>query len=365
MTAVNGVVPTAVSVLPRQLAWERISLSHATITAGWVEAEVVSTTSLGIESDLQNNRDSVQFERVDIPCCPYDPNDKTVFGAYCEANYLEIGDTLEYRIRFMNTGTAPANTVILIDTLDASVLDLRTFQVIGHSHDMHWDISGPGKLTITYPDINLPDSSVSFLDSQGFFKFRIVMRDTVSNLTQSGSAAYIYFDNELPIQTNTPTIIAVDSIPVSFLTATDAICGAENGFIDANISFGIGTDSAFWSTGSTLLPLPYNDENSYIVELVDEYGCRYLDSVAVSCNILTSVEFFGDVLNVYPNPSSGMYYVSVKGDISVFDASGREVFRTSSFSIPTAVDISSLPAGIYTIRLTNAEGVFSGRVVRE
>jgi hypothetical protein len=60
-----------------------------------------------------------------------------------------------------------------------------------------------------------------------------------------------------------------------------------------------------------------------------------------------------------------MYYVSVKGDISVFDASGREVFRTSSFSIPTAVDISSLPAGIYTIRLTNAEGVFSGRVVRE
>ncbi|MDB4678144.1 T9SS type A sorting domain-containing protein [bacterium] len=230
---------------------------------------------------------------------------------------------------------------------------------------MNWDISGPGKLTITYPDINLPDSSVSFLGSQGFFKFRVVMRDTVSNLTQSGSSAFIYFDNEAPIETNEPTIIAVDSIPVSELTATDAICEGESGLIDASISFGIGADSAYWSNGSTGLPLPYNDEGTYTVELVDEYGCRYLDSIAVSCNILTSIDENGEEFSVYPNPSNGKYYVNAKGNVRVFDVSGKEVYRTSSFNAPTEVDLSALPSGIYTIQLTNKGGVFTGKVVRE
>jgi hypothetical protein len=277
---------------------------------------------------------------------------------------VEIGDTLEYRIRFMNTGTAPANTVVLIDTLDASVLDLRTFRVIGHSHPMNWDISGPGKLTITYPDINLPDSSVSFLGSQGFFKFRIVMRDTVSNLTQSGSSAFIYFDNEAPIETNEPTIIAVDSIPVSELTATDAICGGESGLIDAGISFGIGADSAYWSNGSTGLPLPYNDEGTYTVELVDEYGCRYLDSITVSCNILTSIDENGETFSVYPNPSNGKYYVNAKGNIRVFDVSGKEVYRASSINAPTEVDLSLLPSGIYTVQIRTEKGMSVGKLVK-
>jgi uncharacterized repeat protein (TIGR01451 family) len=366
LTSVTGFNQADSVLQPGQVLTDLITLNHATNNStASVGVDIISNTDLGSELALSDNQDSVEVDINFTPCCPYDPNDKTVFGAYCEANYVEIGDTLEYRIRFMNTGTAPANTVILIDTLDASVLDLRTFRVIGHSHPMYWDISGPGKLTITYPDINLPDSSVSFLGSQGFFKFRIVMRDTVSNLTQSGSSAFIYFDNEAPIETNEPNIIAVDSIPVSELTATDAICGGESGLIDASISFGIGADSAYWGNGSTGLPLPYNDEGTYTVELVDEYGCRYLDSIAVSCNILTSIEENGEEFSVYPNPSNGKYYVNAKGNVRVFDVSGKEVYRTSSFNAPTEVDLSALPSGIYTIQLTNKGGVFTGKVVRE
>jgi uncharacterized repeat protein (TIGR01451 family) len=371
LTTVTGFNQVDTVLQPGQVLTDIISLSNGTDNAtATVSTTVISNTDLGSEIATNDNQDSVDVV-INIPptpvtpCCPYDPNDKTVFGAYCEANYVEIGDTLEYRIRFMNTGTAPANTVILIDTLDASVLDLRTFRVIGHSHPMYWDISGPGKLTITYPDINLPDSSVSFLGSQGFFKFRIVMRDTVSNLTQSGSSAFIYFDNEAPIETNEPTIIAVDSIPVSELTATDAICGGESGLIDASISFGIGADSAYWGNGSTGLPLLFNDEGTYTVELVDEYGCRYLDSIAVSCNILTSVDENGETFSVYPNPSNGKYYVNAKGIVRVFDVSGKEVYRTSSFNAPTEVDLSALPSGVYTMQLTNKGGAFVGKVVKE
>lgn len=73
---------------------------------------------------------------------------------------------------------------------------------------------------------------------------------------------------------------------------------------------------------------------------------------------------FGQV-NVYPNPSNGKYYINAKGNVRVFDAMGKEVYRTSSFNAPTEVDLSTFPSGIYTIQLTNKGGVFTGKVVRE
>lgn len=71
------------------------------------------------------------------------------------------------------------------------------------------------------------------------------------------------------------------------------------------------------------------------------------------------------LLSVYPNPSNGKYYVNAKGNVRVFDVSGKEVYRTSSFNAPTEVDLSALPSGVYTIQLTNKGGVFTGKVVRE
>jgi hypothetical protein len=81
--------------------------------------------------------------------------------------------------------------------------------------------------------------------------------------------------------------------------------------------------------------------------------------------ITSSVDIENRVLNIYPNPSNGKYYVNAKGNVRVFDVSGKEVYRTSSFNAPTEVDLSALPSGIYTIQLTNKGGVFTGKLVRE
>ena len=322
-----------------------------------ISTNITSFSNLTEETLLINNSDSTEVVILNDICCPSDPNDKTVNKGECEANYVEKGDTLKYLIRFMNTGTAPAQNVVIIDTVDYAALDLQTFRVIGHSHDMDWDISGPGKLTITFPNIQLPDSSVSFFDSQGFFKYEIVLRDTIANFTHTGQPAYIYFDYEEVVITNTPTIIAVDSIPASQITATDAICDGQFGEIGAELSFGLNIDSATWSNGATGLPLLYNVEDVYIVELVDQYGCHYLDSIEVDCQIVTTTgqsQTQSHIL-VYPNPSKGVIEVTwdsadEKLSYTVSNIVGQDMLQGTLDRFSSQINLSKFDEGHYLIK---------------
>ena len=111
--------------------------------------------------------------------------------------------------------------------------------------------------------------------------------------------------------------------------------------------------------------LNFQDANGVnATEPVDEHGCRYLDSIAVSCNILTSIDENGEVYSVYPNPSNGKYYVNAKGHVRVFDVSGKEVYRRSSFNAPMELDLSELPAGIYTVRLNTKIGTITRKLIK-
>lgn len=142
----------------------------------------------------------------------YDPNDKNVFkksfyefvGNGFQESTIAYGfdDELEYTIRFQNTGTAPAQNVYIIDTLDTE-LDWSTFQLLNTTHDMNVVNLGNGILRFEFNNIWLPDSSVSQELSQGHLVFRI--RETPGNdiYSEITNTAYIYFDWNPAIITNT------------------------------------------------------------------------------------------------------------------------------------------------------------------
>lgn len=142
----------------------------------------------------------------------YDPNDKTVFkksfyemvGNGFQESTIAYGfdDELEYTIRFQNTGTAPAQNIYIIDTLDTE-LDWSTFQVLNTTHEMNVVNLGNGILRFEFNNIWLPDSSVSQELSQGHLTFRI--RETPNNALYSEitNTAYIFFDWNPAIITNT------------------------------------------------------------------------------------------------------------------------------------------------------------------
>lgn len=142
----------------------------------------------------------------------YDPNDKTVFkksfyemvGNDFQESTIAYGfdDELEYTIRFQNTGTAPAQNIYILDTLDTE-LDWSTFQLLNTTHDINVVNLGNGVLRFEFNNIWLPDSSVSQELSQGHLTFRI--RETPGNdiFSEITNTAYIFFDWNPAIITNT------------------------------------------------------------------------------------------------------------------------------------------------------------------
>ncbi len=138
----------------------------------------------------------------------YDPNDKNASTDYMNDNYplgyldAFIDDALTYTIRFQNTGTAPAQNVYILDTL-SSLLDWSSFTLIEASHPMQVVNLGNGVLRFEFNQIWLPDSSSNEPASHGQLTYRI--RETPSNAIMSTikNTAYIYFDWNAPIITNT------------------------------------------------------------------------------------------------------------------------------------------------------------------
>jgi uncharacterized repeat protein (TIGR01451 family) len=128
----------------------------------------------------------------------YDPNMKEVYPVNVLPGY---DDWFTYTIHFQNTGNAPAFNIRLRDTLDAN-LDINSFEVRGYSHPAQISING-NILTVRFNNIMLPDSTTDYEGSMGYFQYRLKPLPNLPNGTQIENTAYIYFDYNAPIITNT------------------------------------------------------------------------------------------------------------------------------------------------------------------
>jgi uncharacterized repeat protein (TIGR01451 family) len=162
------------------------------------------------ETDITpNNNSDTLFVRVQGG---YDPNDKneSYAGQMPLADYMR-GEELNYVIRFQNTGTDTAFNVVIRDTLDVSKLDFSSFKMIHASHP-YLVQAEEGKIKWTFNNINLPDSNINKPGSKGFIAFSmkpktgLLAGDTIKN------AASIYFDYNLPVQTNTATTVVLQDL---------------------------------------------------------------------------------------------------------------------------------------------------------
>jgi hypothetical protein len=144
---------------------------------------------------------------TDIDCTPnigsYDPNDKQGFPlGYGAARYIKPRTELEYLIRFQNTGTDTAFTVVIRDTLSAW-LDPATVRPGASSHPYKFEFYGDRNIKFTFDNILLPDSSTNLNASNGFVSFRIAQKSNVPLQTDILNSAAIFFDFNEPVITNT------------------------------------------------------------------------------------------------------------------------------------------------------------------
>jgi len=144
----------------------------------------------------------------------FDPNDKTVKPDVYSTADLALGRPLTYTVRFQNTGNYPASLVYIRDTLDAG-LNLNTLEVLSASHTYSWRFIGDRVVEFLFDPIDLPDSLHNEPASHGFIKYSIRPDSLLQLGDRLHNTAYIYFDFNAPVQTNTVETIIASPPPVS------------------------------------------------------------------------------------------------------------------------------------------------------
>ena len=154
----------------------------------------IEINPIPLDADTTNNVYDFCYQVVNS----YDPNMKEVYPVNVLPGY---DDWFTYTIHFQNTGNAPAFNIRLRDTLDAN-LDINTFEIRGYSHPAIVSING-NNLTVRFNNIMLPDSTTDYEGSMGYFQYRIKPLPNLPLGSQIENTAYIYFDYNAPIITNT------------------------------------------------------------------------------------------------------------------------------------------------------------------
>ena len=123
-------------------------------------------------------------------------------------------NTIVYQIFFQNTGNAPANLVIVKDSID-SHLNLASIRNITASHNMKVSTEeGNNVLVFKFDNINLPDSTSDYAGSIGSIQYEIDLKPGLDLGTEIYKSAAIFFDFNVPVITNRNTLEIVSSTRV-------------------------------------------------------------------------------------------------------------------------------------------------------
>lgn len=180
-------------------------------------AAIVTPACLGPDANPANNTHAFTAPTT----CAYDPNTKSVDPEGCGPfGRVPRGTTFTYRVDFQNTGSGPADEVIIRDRLDPG-LDLASVRFRGASHLAGLSVDAASReLTFLLPAIKLPAAMHDEPGSHGFVLFEARHLAGVADGTRITNGAAIYFDANPPILTRVVLNPIVDSLPPAGVSAS-------------------------------------------------------------------------------------------------------------------------------------------------
>jgi uncharacterized repeat protein (TIGR01451 family) len=246
-----GAAPSPDSVVVNDYYWSYTNWSSSSIiqtnfimpSAGTIlniGTTLVAMDNLGNVIQVDSSQ-LIQFVR-----CSYDPNDKSVSPpGVTSQNYTSMDVPLDYRIRFQNTGNDTAFTVIVSDTIDVN-LDLSSLQITGSSHPVNVTVEGR-EVSFHFENILLPDSIIDEPGSHGYVDYRILPTNNLPDPTEIYNTAYIYFDLNAPVVTNTVfNTLSEQWVAIADVIPLDGITVYPNPFsVSADITFNKMNESGY------------------------------------------------------------------------------------------------------------------------
>jgi uncharacterized repeat protein (TIGR01451 family) len=131
----------------------------------------------------------------------YDPNEITCLEGDLVST-TEIGKYLHYGITFENTGTYPAENIVVKDVIDTNQYDVNSLQLLNTSHPVYTKITG-NVVEFIFQNINLAAVGGNPpVGGHGDVLFKIKSKNSLTAGDFVNKSAKIYFDYNAPITTN-------------------------------------------------------------------------------------------------------------------------------------------------------------------
>ncbi len=203
-------------------------------------------------------------------------------------------------------------------------------------------------------------------------------------LTASGATTYTW----LPSQTQTSTISVMPSNNTTYtVRAANPGCPARNATISINVfplptlvvssSSSIvcageavalaasGANSYVWNTGanSGVVIINPTSTSAYTVVGTNANGCKNQSSITQQVSECTSIDESLNQnnfkLSIYPNPSSGQFYLEteIDFDVVVINTLGEEIMKHKVDSSYFEINLNDEPSGIYIINVNGPDGM--------
>lgn len=171
--------------------------------------------------------------------------------------------------------------------------------------------------------------------------------------------------NEMCIESTTQIIF--DNINNVFDLTLFQCYGVLQNICNKSDTFPVGLlPAGIYDVNFTVFTTGYNTQNgvcytSYMQSAFDTYAFQVLDATgSKSINM-------HDNIKIYPNPASGQLYVEADNlfGVDVINIQGGLVLsqNINTKSQKCVLDLSSFPQGLYIIKATTGEGVFTERIV--
>lgn len=241
--------------------------------------------------------------------CAYDPNDKQATPeGYAEPHFILTDTEIEYKIRFQNTGNAPAFDVVIEDQLDIERLDLSSFTPVTASHSYSTIVQPDGLIRFVFNNIMLPDSTLNEPESHGYVIYRIRTMPGIEAGEEIHNSAAIFFDDNPPIITNTTLHTIYDCTLMPSYDETIELC--------------------------------INDAFQFIIDYpyIENYQWYVNEEAASTAASFTQVSFFGENWQVGLTLSNPLCTVQSQWDVIEHPSPSAEVLQDPETGLLTAVD---------------------------
>jgi uncharacterized repeat protein (TIGR01451 family) len=325
--------------------------------------------SVKTKASIAGNAFSVSDSIANLISGSQDPNDKEA-TPQLTPEQVQKGKSIQYTIRFQNTGTDTAFNIVIADTL-SGLLQTNTLQVISTSK--------PCKVTVDsnivyfeFLNILLPDSATNEIGSNGYVSFSVQPQTSVSN-GSIPNTAFIYFDYNTPVVTNTATTLIQDgTVPLRLLSFTALIQpGTTNALLYWNTASEINTKSFIIEQSTD--GISFNDiatvnakgfgGHSYSSAVADNYSIVYYRLKIIdndgSYNYSPIVKLKASQAKgfiVLNNPVKDIITIKTNDEslnntaATIINSAGIVVKRFVMHTSTQTIDVSSLPAGGYYLQ---------------